>query len=118
MKRIDILCEEETVHTEALREVKNHMPAEEKTFALADFYKAFADNTRVRILCALEQHEMCVCDIAALLGVSISGVSHQLRFLRDARLVKLRRAGKTVFYSLDDDHVRSILECGMEHISE
>ena len=118
MKRIDIICEEETVHTETLAAVRTLMPTESRTFALADFFKAFADSSRVRILYALDKHEMCVCDIAALLGISVSAVSHQLRFLRDARLVRFRREGKTVFYSLADGHVSSIIQCGMDHICE
>ena len=118
MKRIDIICEEESVHAETLAYVRSLMPPESRTFALADFFKAFADSSRVRILYALDKHEMCVCDIAALLGISVSAVSHQLRFLRDARLVKFRREGKTVFYSLADDHVSSIIQCGIDHICE
>ena len=118
MKRIDFICAEENVHSEALSAVRSEMPGDERLFALADFYKAFADGTRVRILYALDRHEMCVCDIAALLGMSVSAVSHQLRFLRDANLVRFRREGKTVFYSLSDDHVRLIIECGMDHICE
>ncbi|MBO5293873.1 MAG: helix-turn-helix transcriptional regulator [Clostridia bacterium] len=94
------------------------MPAEEEMFALADFYKIFGDSTRIRILYVLHESELCVCDIAQLLGMNISAISHQLRVLKQARLVKFRRAGKTVYYSLADDHIHSILAQGMEHIRE
>lgn len=87
-------------------------------FFLADFFKVFGDSSRIRILYALSKHEMCVCDIASLLGMSQSAVSHQLRVLKQTRLVKYRREGKVVFYSLNDHHILSILEMGMEHINE
>ena len=85
---------------------------------LADFYKVFGDATRIKILCVLLRSEMCVCDLAEMLGMTQSAISHQLRILKGARLVKYRRDGKTVYYSLADDHVREIIECGMEHINE
>ena len=112
------LCECENIHDEAVTAVREALPSEEKLYDLADFYKAFADSTRVRILFALDKKVLCVCDLAALLGMTVSAVSHQLRTLRDADLVKTRREGKTVFYSLADEHVRLILECGMDHICE
>ena len=87
-------------------------------FDLADFYKIFGDTTRVKILYALDKSELCVCDISALLGMSVSAVSHQLRALRDSNLVRTKRDGKIVYYSLADEHVKSILECGLEHIEE
>lgn len=118
MKKIEYVCECEQVHSDAVEHVRAAMPDDMKLCALADFYKAFADNTRVHILFALDAGELCVCDLASLLGMSVSAVSHQLRFLRDADLVRTRREGKSVFYSLADDHVRSIIECGMDHISE
>ena len=93
-------------------------PKDEMIFDLADFYKIFGDTTRVKILYALDKSELCVCDISALLGMSVSAVSHQLKILRDSNLVKTKREGKVIYYSLSDDHVKSILECGMEHISE
>jgi ArsR family transcriptional regulator len=94
------------------------MPAEELTGDAADFFKAFADKTRLRILCALSLHELCVCDIAELLGMTQSAISHQLRFLKQGRLVKNRKDGKTVYYSLNDNHISSILAQGLEHIQE
>lgn len=85
---------------------------------LAELYRVFGDSTRIRILYALFESEMCVCDIAQVLGMSISAISHQLRVLKQARLVKYRREGKTVFYSLSDDHVRSIIDQGIGHVEE
>ncbi|MCR4736509.1 MAG: metalloregulator ArsR/SmtB family transcription factor [Treponema sp.] len=82
------------------------------------FYKIFADVTRVRILCALDKAELCVCDLSSFLGMTISAVSHQLKLLRESDLVKTRRDGKVVYYSLTDEHVQQIIECGMEHILE
>lgn len=94
------------------------MPKASELFALADFYKIFGDGTRIRILFVLYDTELCVCDIAELLGMTVSAISHQLRVLKQARLVKYRRAGKTVYYSLADDHIHAILAQGMEHIRE
>ena len=91
---------------------------EEELFEMAELFKVFGDSTRIKILYALLESEMCVCDIAQLLGLTQSAVSHQLRVLKANKLVRNRREGKTVFYSLDDDHVRSILEMGMEHLEE
>lgn len=106
------------VHDEIVKEVKNTMPEEEMLYDLAELFKVFGDTTRVKILYALFANEMCVCDIANLLGMTHSAISHQLRVLKQARLVKFRREGKTVFYSLDDSHVSQIFECGLSHIKE
>ncbi len=111
-------CEEEAVHTDALEQVRALLPAEETLYDLAELFKVFGDSTRVKILYALLEAELCVCDLATLLDVSQSAVSHQLRVLKGNRLVKFRRAGKTVYYSLADDHVVHILSQGMEHILE
>ena len=105
-------------HSCGVEQALAHMPANSKLLELAGFFKVFADGSRIRILYALDGQELCVCHMAELLGMSVSAVSHQLRILRDADLVRTRREGKTVFYSLADDHVRSIIECGMEHICE
>lgn len=94
------------------------MPPEETLYELADLYKMFADSTRVRILCALQERELCVLDLAALLGVSQSALSHQLRILKQAKLVKYRREGKIMFYSLADRHVERIFKQGLEHVRE
>ena len=114
----DEICDCEVIHEEAVKSVKAAFPADELLFDLSDFYKIFGDTTRVKILFALDKSELCVCDISALLGMSVSAVSHQLRTLRDSNLVKTNRQGKVVYYSLADEHVKSILECGLEHILE
>ena len=94
------------------------MSDKEEYLRLAELFKMFADGTRVQILHALEQHEMCVCDLAVLLGVTKSAVSHQLKALRMANLVTFRREGQIVFYSLADDHVKAIMDKGFEHLRE
>ena len=96
----------------------DHMPDEDSLYDLAEVYKVFGDSTRIKILYALYAAELCVYDIAQLLGMTQSAVSHQLRILKNNKLVKFRREGKTVFYALDDDHVRAILSMGMEHLNE
>lgn len=111
-------CELMHVHEDLVRQVHEVMPAEELLYDLAELYKVFGDSTRIKILYLLFESEMCVCDIAQLLNMSISAISHQLRVLKQARLVKFRREGKTVFYSLADEHVRTIIGQGMEHITE
>ncbi|MBN2877791.1 MAG: winged helix-turn-helix transcriptional regulator [Bacilli bacterium] len=94
------------------------MPQDEKLFDLAEFFKVFGDSTRIRILWALEDREMCVCDIAYLLNMTQSAISHQLRSLKQVNLVKNRREGKVVYYSLKDEHIKHIFDIGMEHITE
>ena len=111
-------CKELHTHPDRMEHAGKIMPSETDLFALADFYKIFGDSTRIKILYVLYETELCVCDIASLLGMQISAISHQLRILKQARLVKFRRAGKTVYYSLADDHIHAILAQGMEHISE
>lgn len=97
---------------------KTAMPPEETLYDLAEFFKVFGDSTRIRILYALLDHELCVGDLAELLGLTQPACSHQLRVLKNNKLVRYRREGKVVFYSLSDDHVRSIIETGMEHVLE
>lgn len=111
-------CEFTHVHKEFAEEIKKNMPDEDALCGLAELYRVFGDSTRIKILYALAESEMCVCDISRVIGMTVSAVSHQLRVLKQARLVKYRRDGKTVFYSLDDDHVRSIIAQGLEHIEE
>jgi transcriptional regulator, ArsR family len=94
------------------------MPQEETLYDLAELFKMFGDTTRIRILWALDEAEMCVCDIAALLNMTQSAISHQLRILKQAKLVRNRKEGKVVYYSLDDEHVRLIFDQGLAHISE
>lgn len=111
-------CDEFCTHGEIIRAVEPEMPEEEKLYDLAELFKIFGDTTRIRILYVLFESEMCVCDIAEVLKMSQSAISHQLRLLKQAKLVKNRREGKTVYYSLADDHVRTIIYQGMEHIEE
>ncbi len=111
-------CEYMCAHEEIVTRVQEAMPDDELLYDLAELYKIFGDTTRIKILYVLHEAEMCVCDIAQLLGISQSAISHQLRVLKQAKLVKYRREGKTVFYSLADDHVRMILNQGMEHVEE
>lgn len=109
-------CDCGVIHEDVVRRVRKAMPAGEDFYDLANLYKMFADNTRVRILWALSREDMCVCDLAVLLGMTKSAVSHQLKSLRLANLVKYNKQGKVVYYSLADDHVRDIFERGFEHI--
>lgn len=111
-------CETYETHPEQQTAVSVRLPSEDSLFALADLYKIFGDSTRLRILYVLHESELCVCDIAALCGMTVSAISHQLQVLKRSRLIKYRRSGKSVFYSLDDEHVHSILAQGMEHLSE
>lgn len=114
-------CEESHIgeaHHSVVDVLRTDFPSADQLCSLAEFYKVFGDETRIRILYALFESELCVCDIAELLCMSVSAISHQLRVLKQARLVKFRRCGKTVYYSLSDDHVRAILGQGMEHIGE
>lgn len=112
------VCEFMHVHDELVHKVEQVMPGEQELLDLAEFFKVFGDSTRIKILYALSQSEMCVCDIATLLQMGQSAISHQLRVLKQMRLVKFRREGKTVFYSLSDDHIQTILAQGMEHVGE
>ena len=111
-------CDFIHAHEDLVATVKEQMPPEEMLYDLAELYKVFGDSTRIKILYVLFESEMCVCDIAMLLGMSQSAISHQLRVLKQAKLVKRRREGKTVFYSLADEHVRGIINQGFDHIQE
>ena len=106
------------VHEEIVKQVNKEIPDEEKLYDLADFFKVFADSTRIKILYVLLCSEMCVCDLAQILNMTQSAISHQLRILKQMDLVRNRREGKTIFYSLADDHIKAILNQGMEHINE
>jgi len=121
MKTNDVIpekCEYLHVHEDVIQEVNKKMPNEEKLYDLADFFKIFGDSTRIRILYVLMCSEMCVCDIAQSLNMTQSAISHQLRILKQIDLVKNRRDGKTIFYSLSDGHITTILSQGLEHIEE
>lgn len=111
-------CACDLVHREVIEAAKEKQPDERELYDLADFFKVLGDSTRVRIMWALDENEMCVCDLAALLGMTKSAVSHQLGSLRQSNLVKFRRDGKQIFYSLADDHVRRVFEMALEHIRE
>lgn len=111
-------CEIVCVHDDAVRRVLAAMPETDKLFDLAELFKMLGDSTRVRILSALNISELCVCDLAAALGMERTAISHQLRLLRAARLVRARRAGKMVYYSLDDTHVELLFTQGFAHINE
>lgn len=106
------------VHEAVVSKVQRELPPEETLADLVELFKAFSDGTRTRILFVLLSAEVCVCDLARLLGMTQSAVSHQLRLLKQAKLIKARRDGKTVFYSLADDHVATLLKQGMEHVTE
>lgn len=98
--------------------MKEKLPKDETLYDLAELFKVFGDSTRIKILCALFESEMCVCDLAVLLNVSQSAISHQLRVLKAARLVKFRRSGKIIYYSLEDEHIKHIFDEGLKHITE
>ena len=111
-------CEAHEEHAELVKERREAMPDESTLYDLSDFFKIFGDSTRMSILFALDSGEMCVCDIAAALGMTKSAVSHQLKILRGASLVAYRKSGKNVIYSLADEHVRDIIEIALIHIKE
>lgn len=118
MGKNELTCDCLVIHSEAVENVKNAFPDEEVMLNLADFFKIFSDSTRIKILYALDKGELCVCDISSLLNMTISAVSHQLKLLRESNLVKTHREGKVIYYSLADEHVQKIIECGLEHILE
>lgn len=111
-------CNCDVIHEDVVTRVKDKMPKEETLYDLAEFFKVFGDSTRIRILWALDEAEMCVCDIAVLLNMTQSAISHQLRVLKQANLVKNRRDGKIVYYSLDDEHIKVIFDQGLTHVNE
>ena len=110
--------EEKIVNPDAASVIREAMPDDEYLYDLSELFRIFGDSTRIKISYSLFDNELCVGDIAAILQLSQSSVSHQLRILKDSKLVKFRRDGKSIYYSLDDDHVRSILDLGMEHLEE
>ncbi len=112
--RGEYLC----VHEDVIKQVTSEMPPDETLYDLAELFKVFGDSTRIKILYALFEAELCVGDIALLLGLTQTAVSHQLRVLKNNKLVKFRREGKIIFYSLADDHVHRIIDQGMEHVAE
>jgi len=109
-------CDCVIIHEDAVKRVRADMPDSKSFYSLANLYKMFADNTRIKILWALSREELCVCDLAALLGMTKSAISHQLKLLRLSNLVKYDKQGKIVYYSLADDHVKDVFQKGFEHI--
>jgi len=112
------LCEELFVHGDIMNRALKKMPDDDVLFDLAELYKIFGDSTRIKILYLLFEEDMCVCDIAEALKMTVSAISHQLRILKNAKLIKFRKEGKSVIYSLSDEHVQLILAQGMEHVCE
>ncbi len=113
-----LCCETTEIHEDLLEMVNKNMPPEEELYDLAELFKVFGDSTRIRILFVLFEAEVCVCDLAEALHMTQSAISHQLKILKNSRLVKSRREGKSIFYSLADSHVRTMIDQGLEHIEE
>lgn len=116
--KADVFCDCDVIHAEIVDAVRLKMPDENRLSDLADFFKVLGDSTRAKIICALDESEMCVCDLAVLLNMTKSAISHQLSALKQANFVKSRRDGKVIFYSLTDEHVKEIFEKGWEHVTE
>ena len=116
MSRNEFICDCNIIHKDVVDSTLNKMPDEILFIKLSQFFKILGDVTRTKILFALDQNEMCVCDIANVLGMSKSSISHQLSTLRKSSIVKCRKIGKEVYYTLDDDHVKQLFEVGIEHI--
>jgi len=114
----DIVCEATFIDEKKINKVKKHLPEENTLLGLSEIFKVLGDSTRLKILLSISSTELCVCDISALIGVSISAISHQLRLLKNARLVKYRKEGKMVYYSLDDNHIKSIVNEAKKHVEE
>jgi len=113
-----IICDCDVIHQATVASVQKKMPENSQFFKLSDLYKMFSDPTRLKIMWALHEEEICVCDLAVILNMTKSAVSHQLKSLRIANLIKFEKRGKSVYYSLADDHVKDIFEKGFEHINE
>ena len=111
-------CDCNIIHEDVVNSVRGHMPSDDTLMDIADAFKVFSDSTRIKILCALMKSEMCVCDISALLGMTKSSVSHQLRILRQSNLVKYRKDGRVIYYSIADEHVEKIFNNGLAHVTE
>lgn len=117
MSKNEFICDCNIIHEDIVKKVLNTMIQEEKINKISDFFKILGDSTRAKIIAALDQNEMCVCDIANVLQMTKSSVSHQLAILRKAKLVKYRKEGKTVYYSLSDNHVQEVFESALDHIN-
>ena len=112
------MCENTVIHKETVKKVKQKMPEDGLIYDLAELFKVFADSTRMKIIFALMENELCVCDMANIVKTTQSAISHQLRILKQSKLVKFRKDGKVVYYSLDDEHISQIVKKGREHIEE
>ena len=112
------VCEVNVIHDTAVAKVRESIQDEDPIYEVAELFKVFGDSTRARIICALTVSELCVCDLSCLLNMSQSAISHQLRILKQARMVKNRRSGKVVYYSLADDHIKKLFEIAFEHVME
>ena len=113
----DYICDCNMIHEDVVKRVRDNMPCDDLLFDVSDFFKVLGDSTRLRILWALDNEEMCVCDIANLLNMTKSSISHQLKILKMDMLVKNKKIGKEVYYSLNDEHVKMVLEIAIEHIT-
>ena len=112
------ICESTVIHEDVLRRVRERMPEEEPVYEVSELFRVFGDSTRARIICALNIEEMCVCDLSALLNMTQSAISHQLRLLKVSRIVKSRKQGRVVYYSLDDAHIGQIFAMAFDHVME
>jgi Predicted transcriptional regulators len=112
------ICENTVIHEDTVKNVKEKMPEDGLIYDIAELFKVFADSTRMKIIYALMEEELCVCDIANIVQTTQSAISHQLRILKQSKLVKYRKEGKVVYYSLDDEHISQIVKKGREHIEE
>lgn len=111
-------CECKVIHHDAVQQVRAQMPDVDAVYEAAELFKVLGDTTRAKIICALSVSELCVCDLSALLNMTQSAVSHQLRTLKQARVVKFRRSGKVVYYSLDDEHIQTLFNMAIDHVTE
>ena len=118
MSKNEFICDCNIIHQETVDEALKQMPEQDIFNKLAEFFKILGDTTRAKILFTLDKNEMCVCDIAAIVGTTQSAISHQLRILKQSKLVKFRKDGKIIYYSLDDEHIAEIVKKGREHIEE
>lgn len=118
MGNAKICCDCGVIHGETVEKVRGNMVSDERYADISDFFRVLGDSTRIKILWALDKEELCVCDIATLLGMTKSAVSHQLKVLKENKLVKNKKIGKMVYYSLADNHVQDIFEKAVEHLNE
>lgn len=118
MNTKELLCDENCIHQDQIEESKRNIPDDDTLITISDLFKVLGDMTRVKILSALLENELCVCDLSEIVGMGQSAVSHQLRVLRASKVVKFRRDGKSIFYSVDDDHIRTLFEIAFKHINE